>query len=79
MKKRIISLSIVLFFATSFLFAQNQDSVSSSSDFFVAQPATDRIVVFNTGDEGISTPIIWGLDLAWLNEGNVRRGVAFMG
>jgi hypothetical protein len=79
MKTRIISLSIVVLFATSFLFAQGQDSVVSISDFFVAQPVADRVVMFDTNDEGISTPIIWGLDLAWLDEGNVRRGVAFMG
>ena len=24
-------------------------------------------------------PIIWGLDLAWLSESNIRRGIAFMG
>lgn len=41
--------------------------------------AQDRIVTFDVKGEGVSKPIIWGLDLAWRDEANVRRGIAFMG
>ena len=77
MKTRITFLILALF-ASSFVFVQGQ-SVVSTSDFFVAQPAADRMVAFDVEDEGVSTPITWGLDLAWLDENNIRRGVAFMG
>lgn len=42
--------------------------------------ADDRNVVFGTNDAGVTKSIpTWGLDLAWLSENNVRRGVIFMG
>lgn len=55
------------------------DKVSSASDNLTVNPFADRNVSFNLSDTGVYKPIIWGLDLAWLDEGNVRRGVAFMG
>jgi hypothetical protein len=79
MKLRSVFITFSAFLAISFLFAQEQQVIVSASDFLVAQPAADRTVTFNTADEGVSTPIIWGLDLAWLSESNVRRGIAFMG
>ncbi len=45
----------------------------------IVQPVADRTVYFNLSDEGVSKPITWGLDLAWLDEVNIRRGIAFMG
>jgi hypothetical protein len=50
-----------------------------ASNILVAQPIPDRTVIFNITAPGDSTPINWGLDTAWPNEGNIRRGVAFMG
>ncbi|MBN1186210.1 MAG: hypothetical protein JXB49_28290 [Bacteroidales bacterium] len=52
---------------------------TSASDNLVAQPIPDRTVSYVVSDAGVSKPITWGLDLAWLSEGNIRRGVAFMG
>ncbi|GAA3980634.1 hypothetical protein GCM10022210_34880 [Mucilaginibacter dorajii] len=52
---------------------------TSASNYFVAQPIPDRTVPFRVTDAGVSKPITFGLDLAWLSEVNVRRGVAFMG
>jgi hypothetical protein len=52
---------------------------TSSSYNLTAQPTTDRTLSFKISDPGIAKPIIWGLDLAWLSESNVRRGIAFMG
>jgi len=51
----------------------------SASDNLVAQPIPDRTVSFSVSDTGVSKPITWGLDLAWLSEANIRRGIAFMG
>ena len=44
-----------------------------------AQPIPDRTVSYIVTDAGTAKPITWGLDLAWLSEGNLRRGMAFMG
>ena len=61
------------------LIALNVDAQSSSSNFLSAQPVPDRTVSFSVSDSGVYKPIIWGLDLAWLSETNIRRGIAFMG
>ncbi len=77
MKKGLFSVTILLLFAfeSNYILAQT----TSSSSNFVAQPIPDRTVSFGVADAGVSKPIEWGLDLAWLNESNIRRGVAFMG
>ena len=36
-------------------------------------------VPFKYTDAGVPTPIHWGMDTAWDDEGNVRRGVNFIG
>ena len=42
--------------------------------------AADRYLPFSTRDAGIRHEgLKWGLDTAWDNETNVRRGIAFMG
>lgn len=72
----------VIAFTTIFLITKaigQTSEIQSNSDFLVAQPATDRTVSFNVSDTGVYKPIIWGLDLAWLSESNIRRGIAFMG
>ncbi|MBL3655835.1 RICIN domain-containing protein [Fulvivirga sediminis] len=52
---------------------------TSSSDYLEAQPIPDRTLYYSVSDAGENKPITWGLDLAWLSEGNIRRGIAFMG
>src|SRR5665811_908678 len=52
---------------------------AQASNQIVAQPVTDRTVLFSVSDTGVYKPITWGLDLAWLSESNIRRGIAFMG
>ena len=43
-------------------------------------PAQDRTLLFSPTGAGVSKPIsLWGLDTAWLNADNVRRGALFMG
>jgi hypothetical protein len=62
-----------------FNITQINAQTASASDNMVAQPIPDRTVIYNLLDTGVSKPIIWGLDLAWLSQENVRRGMAFMG
>ena len=55
------------------------DATSSSANL-VAQPVTDRTIVYGVSDAGVTKAIpLWGLDTAWVSETNIRRGVAFMG
>ncbi len=58
---------------------QTTAQTASVSDFRIAQQPADRTVTFDVTDPGVSTPLLWGLDLAWLSESNIRRGIAFMG
>lgn len=51
----------------------------SASNYLVAQPIPDRTVLYNISDAGVAKPLTWGLDLAWLSEENIKRGIAFMG
>jgi hypothetical protein len=71
------SIIILLIFGVGI--AQTNAQVSSTSSNLVAQPVPDRTVLFSVTDAGVSKPIIWGLDLAWLSESNIKRGIAFMG
>lgn len=59
--------------------SNTQHLVTSSSSNLKAQPIPDRTVCFSDSDVGQKKPIIWGLDLAWLSEANIIRGIAFMG
>ncbi|MDD4970551.1 MAG: RICIN domain-containing protein [Paludibacter sp.] len=84
MNKSISSLIILL--TIGFGFTQiNAQTINHSNpgsrvnSILVAQPIPDRTVLFNVSDSGISKPVNWGLDLAWLSETNIRRGIAFMG
>ena len=52
---------------------------TSTSSNLIAYPIPDRSVFFSISDSGEYKPIIWGLDLAWLSEANIRHGMAFMG
>ena len=58
--------------------AHTQAQVAGTAAPQALAPA-DRIVPFRLADEGVSLPIQWGLDTAWPDEANVRRGIAFMG
>jgi fibronectin type 3 domain-containing protein len=73
MKKNTLFLYLLmLVFGISTIHAQTTTQI-------VAQPVTDRTVTFSVSDTGVYKPITWGLDLAWLSESNIRRGITFMG
>ncbi|ASB47762.1 LamG-like jellyroll fold domain-containing protein [Alkalitalea saponilacus] len=84
MKNHYLSLAILafLFFhypSTSAQKANSMKESESTSNNLRTHQIPDRSLFFNLFDAGVSMPIIWGLDLAWLSESNIRRGVAFMG
>ena len=53
--------------------------VVSSASFMKAKRTADVTVPYRVTDEGVETPIEWGLDLAWLSEDNVRTGSLYAG
>ena len=73
MKKITITILILFFFG----FKSNAQ-ISASTNL-IAQPIPDRTVSYKISAPGVSKPIEWGLDLAWLSETHIRRGIAFMG
>lgn len=77
LKKGFISMVILLLLG--FKIPQAKAQTTSASDNLIAQPIPDRTVSFSVSGSGVSKPLTWGLDLAWLSESNIRRGIAFMG
>ena len=76
MKKHLLSpFFYMLLVGAPFSSVQAQDS----NNLFVVSPLTDRTLNFSVSDTGVHKPLIWGLDLAWLSEENIRRGIAYMG
>ena len=52
----------------------------SNATFLKANTAkADVCIPFKYTDTGVKTPIEWGLDMAWLDEANVRTGVFYAG
>ncbi len=69
--------------ATPNVMAQQTDGengrVASASGYMKVSKVTDRTLVFGTEADGVSLPIIWGMDTAWPSADNMKRGVAFIG
>ncbi len=61
------------------LMGQTSEQAGSYSDALNAQTFADHTIYYSVSAEGDSLPLLWGLDLAWLSETNIRRGIAFMG
>ncbi len=75
-KKHILIIVTVL----TFQFSISQvNTTKSASDYLFSLPIHDRDLIFSTSKPGTPRSVEWGLDLAWLSEANVARGVAFMG
>lgn len=51
----------------------------SSSLFLQAEAQTDVVIPFRVQDKGVKLPIRWGMDVAWNNEQNMRKGINFIG
>jgi hypothetical protein len=78
MKNYNISVIFLLLFGFEII-PINAQTITSASNNLVAQPIPDRSVSFCVSDTGVSRPVTWGLDLAWLSKENIQRGIAFMG
>ena len=83
MNFKFLTIPILLFqLAIATVSAQNlneTDKIESASNNLQAFPFADRTVSYNLSDSGKYKPIIWGLDLAWLDQVNIIRGIAYMG
>lgn len=51
----------------------------SSSIYLEPQAETDVVIPFRPTDEGLKLPVRWGMDVAWNNEQNMRKGINFIG
>lgn len=56
-----------------------QETRSGSSLFLAPTSGAETIVPFSLSSPGIQLPVRWGLDVAWLNEQNIRKGINFIG
>lgn len=51
----------------------------SSSIYLSPKAPGATLVPFSINDNGIKLPVRWGLDVAWVNEQNVRKGINHIG
>lgn len=77
--KNIFLYSLAAFTATTLTAQAQEADIPTSSDNLTIPATTDCIVPFHVEDKGKALPIIWGLDTAWPDEGNMKRGIAFIG
>lgn len=73
--KNIIACGLLIAAAT----ASAQQVRPGSSAFLKPQPPAATTLNFSLSSPGIKLPIHWGLDVAWLNEQNMRKGINFIG
>ncbi|MBO4316135.1 MAG: hypothetical protein J5867_09285, partial [Prevotella sp.] len=59
--------------------ASAQDERSSSSMFLTPQTVVNTTVPFYLQDPGKLFPVRWGLDVAWMSEQNIRKGINHIG
>lgn len=60
-------------------FAMAQEERSSSSLFLQTSTMANTTVPFYLQDPGKQLPIRWGLDVAWINDQNIRKGINHIG
>ena len=77
--KNLLACCIAAFAAVATTHAQESTYAISANDYLNANKKTDATLLFNTTDEGVKTPVLWGLDTAWPDEWNIIRGVSFIG
>ena len=78
MRKR--NILTALFFVVTLIgsYAQNEKPSSSSANL-TTSAATNTMIVFDVMAEGKKFPVRWGLDVAWPNEQNIKKGVNHIG
>ena len=75
MKTRLL-IAVCLLTTTS-VWAQSERS--SSSQFLTTIPNSEVCIPFCISDEGVRLPVRWGMDVAWMNEQNLRKGINHIG
>ena len=78
MLRKIPTILLFSLFAFCPAFAQ-EERVLSSSDFLIPVAPGGVPVAFSISGEGKRFSPIWGLDQAWINEQNLRKGINHMG
>ena len=73
--KTLLTLGLLLASAA----APAQEYRPGSSLFLTPWPVAQVTVPFSLSATGTQLPVRWGLDVAWLNEQNIRKGINFIG
>lgn len=69
----------ILLTLTASLCLSAQAQKTSNASFMHTTPKADVVIPYKYNAPGEKTPIEWGLDLAWLDEANVRTGIFYAG
>ena len=72
-------LTVLLLGMPAFANISAQERIPSSGNSMQTYGMVSNIVPYSVNDEGKSFKMKWGLDTAWDNETNIRRGIAFIG
>ena len=72
-------LSLIASFALTALPGMAQEAIPTSSYMLKANTVPGNVVPFDVTDEGKTFPVIWGMDTAWKNEQNMRKGINHIG
>lgn len=75
MKKTIVHALVLM----SVVAANGQEETTTSSQLLTVDNVAATAVPYSVDDAGQQFPVIWGLDTAWPDEWNMRRGTAFIG
>ncbi len=70
---------LALAFAMVSFVATAQDERPSSSMYLKPQASSNVTVPFYLQDPGKQLPVRWGMDVAWMNEQNMRKGINHIG
>lgn len=80
-KEKVWGRGFLLFYLFTFLplMTVAQDARLSSSQYLSASAYSDVYVPFCISDEGVRLPVRWGMDVAWMSEQNMRKGINHIG
>ena len=79
MNKHQLSLLVLAVLGVMVADAQDEQVRSSSSMYLQPQAKADVSLCFHIGAEGKRFQPTWGLDQAWINVQNIRKGINHMG
>ena len=53
--------------------------IPTSSSYIQPQDIPNNIIPFDISAPGEKFPVRWGLDVAWISQGNMQRGISYIG